>query len=190
MFGVGCQVPFRTFGAPDGFEIDDVGVEALHAGRLAAAVVVEQQFVFGGFAGQFLVPLHGDLIVAVEEIDFKSRYAPFGQKPHIAVGIADERMGDAPQENAYVLLLGVAHQFFDIHLRIDFGEVEYVGPPGVDHQVFQVVLGGEVDVVFVKRGVAVVHAGRNGCARQHGVVPPLPSGLARTDPREVARSLR
>ena len=78
MAWIGCQIPFRTFGSPDGFIVDNVGISPLKSGGLTSAVQIDHLPIIGSFPGNFFIPAHGNLIVAVEKIDFKSCNSPVG----------------------------------------------------------------------------------------------------------------
>lgn len=145
------------------------------------AVHVEEQAVFGGRFREAVGEIGDLLVVAVEEIDLEAL------DPHLRVVLADafevafRGIETGPEDDAHAAFLAVGDQFG----QVDFGDdLEKVGlfvhgPAFVEDDVFDAVVGGEVDVVFIG---FVVDSRLEVHAVEVPGVPPVPGHLAGFDP--------
>ena len=168
--------------------VEHIGVGTVEARGLVRAVEVDEEVVTGGGFSHAVVEVDDHLVVAVHEVDLEAFHAHVGivlaDMFHVLVdgGIAH------PKHDAHIALGAIVHQFLDV----DFGHhLEKVslfvdGPAFVQNDIFDAVLRGEVDVVLI--GI-VVDARREVDAIDVPGVPPVPSHLARLDPRDITNTV-
>ena len=187
VYGLAIALHFGAFGpldffhAEDGFEVDDVGPGACDALRGEDAVIVEHEMALGASLGDAVYHLGGLLVVAVEEIDFESFDAHGGVVVAGFVELLVQHVEDCPEDDADVFLLAVADEFGQVEVGDDGEHVAALGvvPAFVQNDVFESVLGGEVDVVAIG---LLVDACLEAYAGDAPVVPPVPGHFAGTNP--------
>ncbi len=176
--------PFESLEAVDTFGIEDIGPCAVDACRDVVSVEVEHHVVFGCGFGSAVDELVYLLIVAVEEVDFEAFDAHFGVVAANFLEVALERYVSGPEYDANATFLTVGYKLGDIDFRNDAEELAatWYAPSVVHDDVFDTVLAGEVDVVFVG---FLVDAGLEVDIVEVPCVPPVPGNLAGFDPRSV-----
>ena len=174
--------PFAVLQALDAFEVHQVRIGSLQAERFHA-VQVQQEVVAGGAGGNLFDGLHGGLVVAVEEVNLEAFDAQLLVVGEVGLGVAGGVPPGCPEDDAYPFLVAVGDEFGQIDVGVEvFGQRFGCAPSVVDDDVFQFMLGGEIYVSLVRRGV---HACLEVDSAQVAGVPPVPCHLAGLDPRRV-----
>ena len=166
--------------------VQDVGIGAVEAVRLERAVEVEHQMIFGGGLRGLGVEVEHQLVVAVHEVDLEALHAHLGVVLADMLHVAGKGVIAGPENDADPLALGVGEQLLEVDGGHDVKQVGLaLGAPAVVHDdIFDAVLGGEIDVMLI---CVVVDADHEVDSRHIEIVPPVPSDLARLDPAEIAR---
>ncbi len=196
-------VEFVVFIPQYAFLREKMGVGAREPGGFVDAVEIHHQAVARGGLEQLHDPLHGFLRVAVEEVHLdadEAQAGEVGERAFHAEGFYVD--GVRPNPEAHAALAGVGDEAGGIDVRLGPGEVagRVVGrrvqplvpqgqvliPEPVHELVGPAHLGGEVDILAVRTGVAArIHGGE---FRERGVFagpPGVPRAHARAHPREI-----
>ena len=145
---------------------------------------VEEQAVFGGRFREAVGEIGDLLVVAVEEIDLEALDAHLRVVFADAFEVAFRGIETGPEDDAHAAFLAVGDQFGQVDRGNDLEKVGLFvhGPAFVEDDVFDAVVGGEVDVVFIG---FVVDSRLEVHAVEVPGVPPVPGHLAGFDPRNV-----
>ena len=143
-------VPLKTFHA---LYVDIVGISALKTVGMVSAMKVDQQVVAGRGLKRALLKVDQLLVVTVKEVDLQTCNAPFFKLCHGLVHLLVEGVPYAPQDKTYTVITGIASQLGHVDSRRYLSQIEGVAPSLVKVDIFDTVLGCEIDVVFI--GVCV-----------------------------------
>ena len=135
-----------------------------------------------------LVEVHHLLVVAVHKVNLETLDTHLGVVLHHAVHISVQCPVACPQYDTYATLLGIVAQMLNVNLGNNLHKVSLLvyRPTLVQDNILYAVARCEVDIILV---CAVVDAGEEVHAIQTPIVPPIPSNLARLDPRRVANGV-
>ena len=166
------------------FEVDDVRICTVQAGRLVESVVVEGHLVFRTFFSDAVCHLYGCLVVTVKEVDLESYHSHVAVLPAGLFELVVKHIEYGPEDDVHVAVLSVCDKFLKIKLR-DYSEhvsALRIVPSFVKNDVFYAVFRREVDVMPV---CVHVDAGNEVDSAESPVVPPVPCYLSALDPRCV-----
>ena len=181
--------PFHLLHAKHGLEVDHVGIRAVKSRGLVDAVEVEHEVMLGGAFTDAVDHLHAFLVVAVKEVDLETLDAHVGILLAGLFELGVEHVEDRPKHDANAAVFAILDEFGEIEVGNHRQHVAAlrVVPTLVEHDIFDAVLRGEVDVIFICVGV---DAGLEVNLTETPVVPPVPSHLSGLDPARVGHARR
>ena len=180
-----CGAPLHLLHAEDALVVEQVGVGAVEAGGGVEAVIVEEEVVLGSLLADAVGHLDARLVITVEEVNLEALDAHGGVLLASLLELVIKHVEHRPKDNVDALLLSVGDELLEVQFGDDGEHVAALGvvPALVEDNIFDAVLGSEVDVILIGRHV---DAGLEGYALEVPGVPPVPRHFAGLDPRRVA----
>ena len=91
------------------FEVEDVRICPIQAGRLEGSVEVQQEMILGGCPGHSLVEFHHDLVVPVHEVHLEAFDAHLGEVLADTVDILVHGLVSCPEDQTHVPFGGIGY---------------------------------------------------------------------------------
>ena len=95
--GVDAVAPLVVFQAHHAFTGKEIGIGPAQARGLVRSVIIQNQMMLGGLAGQALVEIHHLLIVAIHEVNLDAGGAPLGVEVQRRIHLLVHRSPVEPQ---------------------------------------------------------------------------------------------
>ena len=179
--------PLHLFEPVHTLVVYHVGVCARQAGGLVCAVEVDQQAVSCCRARNIVAEAHHAAVVAVHEVDLESLDAHLREVAAYPLDVAVERPVTRPEYDAHAALRGVVDEHSEIYFWHYLPEIGSTldAPTLVEDYILDARPCCEVYIIFI---CIVVDSRAEVDAVDAPCVPPVPSHLARFDPRYIVQT--